>query len=111
MKKRGLLYLSVPNMARIQNRIKLILGKSIRDSIDDYFDQLDKGKNMIVGLHWREYTDVEIRVMLEKLGFEIIRSKFRQYSTVIRRKVRICLVINRLKRVVPRKRVIIFVPL
>jgi len=71
--KDGFLYIGMPNQARILNRIRLLLGKSIHDSIDHYFRQLDKNDNMIVGLHWREYTLDETVEMTERLGFRTVR--------------------------------------
>lgn len=70
----GLLYLSLPNIARLTNRLKLLLGNSIHNPIDDFFAQLNEKDNMVVGLHWREYTANEIKYMFEKLGFLTLES-------------------------------------
>lgn len=70
----GLLYIALPNLARLSNRIKLLLGLSIHNPIDDFFAQLGDKENMIVGLHWREYTSKEVRYMFEKLGFLTLES-------------------------------------
>ena len=70
----GLLYLSLPNIARLTNRLKLLLGNSIHNPIDDFFAQLNEKDNMVVGLHWREYTSNEIKYMFEKLGFLTLES-------------------------------------
>jgi hypothetical protein len=59
----------MPNQSHIINRIKLLLGKSIHNPIDDFFKQLDRNDNMIVGLHWREYILKETLRMIEKMGF------------------------------------------
>lgn len=67
----GLFYLSLPNIASLKNRIKLLSGKSIHNPIKDYFRQLSKSENMIIGLHWREYNLSEIKEMLEALGFKV----------------------------------------
>ncbi len=72
LKKDGCLYIAMPNQARIGNRIKLFLGKSIHNPIEDFFFQLDRKKNMIVGLHWREYTLAETIQIIERMGFEAI---------------------------------------
>jgi SAM-dependent methyltransferase len=71
LKKDGYIYIGMPNQARIINRIKLLHGKSINNSIDDFFEQLDRNSNMIVGLHWREYTLIETMKMIEKMGFKV----------------------------------------
>jgi len=71
-----LLYLSLPNIASWGNRIRLLKGKSIHDPIEYYFKQLDPNDNMIVGLHWREYTIGEVKQMLEPLGFAVSKQYY-----------------------------------
>lgn len=53
-------------------RVKSLFGISNRDSVDSFFQQLDKNENFVVGMHWREYTLSEACELLEKMGFEII---------------------------------------
>jgi SAM-dependent methyltransferase len=72
----GYIYISMPNQSTIRNRKNLLLGRSIHNPIDDFFKQLDRNENMIVGLHWREYTLTETIYMLEKMGFETIIKYF-----------------------------------
>jgi SAM-dependent methyltransferase len=72
LKTNGRIYIGMPNQSSIVNRVKLIFGRSILNPIDDYFRQLDRSVNMIVGLHWREYTLDETIQMTEKMGFKII---------------------------------------
>lgn len=76
IKKDGFIYIGMPNQSHIINRIKLLLGKSIHNPIDDFFKQLDRNDNMIVGLHWREYTLAESIRMIEKMGFKITKSYY-----------------------------------
>lgn len=76
LKPGGYLYLTVPNLARCGNRINLLRGQSIHNPIRDFFAQLDAKANMMVGLHWREYTGAEVREMLERMGFAIQAQKF-----------------------------------
>ena len=77
LRRNGLLYLTLPNIARLDNRLRLLRGQSIHNKIDDFFEQLDMTKgNMIVSLHWREYTTAEIKEMLERLGFTMIQQKY-----------------------------------
>jgi hypothetical protein len=71
LKINGIFYLSLPNLAKGRNRINMLLGRSINNPINDYFAQLGRKGNMIVGIHWREYTAKEVKEMLEKLGFEV----------------------------------------
>jgi len=72
LKNDGYIYIGMPNQSSIVNRIKLFFGKSIHNPIEDFFKQLDRKDNMIVGLHWREYTLIEIIQMIEKMGFNTI---------------------------------------
>jgi SAM-dependent methyltransferase len=73
LKEDGFLYLSVPNISRLENRIKLLFGKPINNSIDEYFSQLDPTCNFSVGLHWREYTKMELINLLDRIGFKFER--------------------------------------
>lgn len=70
----GYIYIGMPNQASFVNRLKLIFGKSIHNPIEDYYRQLDRNDNMIVGLHWREYTLSETTILIEKMGFETVYS-------------------------------------
>ena len=72
----GYLYLSLPNICSLENRLKLLGGKSIHNSIDDFFTQLNPKCNFSVGLHWREYTKDEIVYLISKTGFDDIRHTF-----------------------------------
>lgn len=70
------LYLSLPNLISLVNRVKLLFGHSIHNPVSDFFAQFSDKGNMIVGLHWREYTAGEIRELLGKLGFMIEKQYF-----------------------------------
>ncbi len=76
LKNDGYIYIGMPNQSRIQNRLKLLLGKTIHSPIGHFFKQLDRNDNMIVGLHWREYTLIEVIQMIEKMGFETIKKYY-----------------------------------
>ena len=76
LKKDGLVYIGMPNQTSLSNRIKLFLGQSIHNPIEDFFNQLNKKKNMIVGLHWREYTLNETTQIIESMGFNIVRKYY-----------------------------------
>jgi len=71
LKKDGILYITTPNQVNLINRIKIILGRSIRNSISDSVTQLDPTKHTICGIHWREYTLEELIQLLEIMGFTI----------------------------------------
>ena len=72
----GYLYLALPNLCSLENRLKLLTGKSIHNPIDDFFAQLNPKCNFSVGLHWREYTKKELVYLLSKTGFEDLKHSF-----------------------------------
>ena len=78
LKDGGYIYIGMPNQTNLTNRIKLIKGRSIHNPIGDYFQQLNKNNNMIVGLHWREYTLNETVELLQKMGFDIVEKYYFQ---------------------------------
>jgi len=72
----GYLYLSLPNLASLPNRLKLLLGRSIHNPISDFAEQLGRKSNMIAGIHWREYTAFELEDLVTMGGFSIIQHDF-----------------------------------
>jgi SAM-dependent methyltransferase len=76
MKPDGILYITTPNQANLINRIKIMAGRSIRNSIYDSVIQLDPARNMICGIHWREYTLQELIRLLETTGFSPSNSRY-----------------------------------
>lgn len=78
MKPGGLLYLTVPNQLSAGNRLKLLRGQTIQASVEQFYQQLDLRLNMIVGLHWREYSKADLFALLEPMGFAIRRHYFYQ---------------------------------
>jgi SAM-dependent methyltransferase len=76
LKPAGYLYVGMPNQARALNRARLLVGKSIHNPVSDFLRQLNRTDNMIVGLHWREYTIGETVSMIEHMGFRVIRQFF-----------------------------------
>ena len=89
LKTNGYLYVGMPNQARVFNRMNALLGRSIHNGIDDFFKQLDRNDNMIVGLHWREYTLNETVEMVERMGFEtVMKYFFKSKGVTERNKIR-----------------------
>ena len=76
LKPEGILYITSPNQASLMNRIKIIFGRSIRNSLSDSVTQVDKTKNTICGIHWREYTLKELIDLLEISGFSLERYSY-----------------------------------
>ena len=70
----------MPNQSRISMRLKSLLGLSNRDSVDSFFQQLDKNENFVVGMHWREYTLKEACELVERMGFEVTKKYY--YSDI-----------------------------
>lgn len=78
LKDDGNIYIGMPNQANLGNRIKLLRGRSIHNPIGDFFKQLDRNDNMIVGLHWREYTLNETIELIHEVGFDIVAKYYFQ---------------------------------
>lgn len=76
LEKGGSLYLSLPNQASLVNRVKLLTGRSIHNPISDFAAQLSRESNMIVGIHWREYTALELQELVLSLGFSMEKCAF-----------------------------------
>lgn len=72
----GYLYLALPNLTSLVNRAKLLFGCSIHNPVPDFAEQLGGGSNMIVGIHWREYTGEELRKLVSLAGFAVMRHYF-----------------------------------
>jgi hypothetical protein len=58
------------------NRLKIIRGRSIRNSITDSVIQVDKTRQTICGIHWREYTLSELTELLGVTGFTKVHHKY-----------------------------------
>lgn len=65
LRKEGFFLLSTPNVVRLANRLKIILGRNIYDCYS---------REGIYGRHNREYTLKEINELLSKAGFNKISS-------------------------------------
>jgi|SRR6185312_14280445 len=76
LKKNGYLYIAMPNQACIDNRLKLIIGRSVCEPVQYFFNQLDKKENYVVSLHWREYTMKEVSEIIERMGFEVTKGYY-----------------------------------
>jgi SAM-dependent methyltransferase len=63
----GLLLLSTPNAASLQNRFRLLRGQSVHTPLTDWMFGLPQAR------HAREYTLDELRQLLQKAGFETVR--------------------------------------
>ena len=72
LKLNGYLYIAMPNSASFIKRIRfLFTGKHPTFTISELFRQLDPNDNMIVGLHWREFSTNDSLKMITPLGFNL----------------------------------------
>ena len=51
----------------------MVKGMSINNPISSLILQLNPRSSMSVGLHWREYTSLELREILNISGFDVIK--------------------------------------
>ena len=66
---------TVPNMARLESRARLLVGRGISSPVAELADQL---RGNTFGLHWREYTMDELVDVVEYAGFEVLETGFLQ---------------------------------
>ncbi len=76
LKRGGIVYITTPNQVNLVHRIKIMTGRSIRNSVYDSVTQLDPARNTICGIHWREYTVREVIQLLEASGFSPLTSRY-----------------------------------
>lgn len=67
-KKGGAVCVSVPNMAKLDRRLKLLCGRSFATPVQSYRDHAG---SKYYGFHWREYTLSEITELFRMNGFGI----------------------------------------
>lgn len=65
----GCLLVTTPNHASLYNRILLLLGKSVNDDFESFFNQIEDFR--IYTGHHREYTRAELKHALEWSGFHV----------------------------------------
>jgi len=72
----GYFYLAMPNGSYLLKRIKyLVSGNTPGFTVDDLFAQLNPNDNMVVGLHWKEYSLSQTIQMVTQIGFEVVRAR------------------------------------
>jgi len=77
LKPGGYFYIAMPNGSYLPRKIKYLVSGNTTPgfTIEQLFAQLNPNDNMVVGLHWREYTLAETIQMISPLGFELIESR------------------------------------
>ena len=76
LKPGGIVYITTPNQVNLLNRITMMQGGSLRNSIRTSVTQIDQSQPTICGIHWREYTVKELVELLETTGFGIKKYSF-----------------------------------
>jgi SAM-dependent methyltransferase len=74
-KKGGTVCVTVPNMAKLDRRLKLLFGRSFATPVESY--QQHAGSKYY-GFHWREYTLSEITELFQISGFGIALARHLQ---------------------------------
>jgi len=76
LRKGGVLAVMTPNQARLINRLRLILGKSVYFPLDYWMgageEHIRKRGEMVFAGHIREYTVDELKKMLNLVGFDVV---------------------------------------
>lgn len=67
----GNAFITVPNQAKLDMRLRLLRGHPIRTPIADYYTFADYNDGDFLGFHWREYLLEEVVELFSKSGFEI----------------------------------------
>lgn len=66
----GRAFITVPNQAKLDNRIQLALGRTVRTPLADYFRFADYHCGEFLGFHWREYLLPELVGLFTGCGFK-----------------------------------------
>jgi SAM-dependent methyltransferase len=72
LKPGGQILLTVPNMAELENRVKLLCGKSIGPPVEGYnqfYNYFETGR--FLGFHWREYVLSEMNYLFSTQKFSV----------------------------------------
>jgi SAM-dependent methyltransferase len=76
LKPGGRVFLTVPNMAELENRVKLLCGKSVGPPVENYnlfYNYSAAGR--FLGFHWREYVLPEMDYLLRTQDFSVVSKK------------------------------------
>ncbi len=71
------MYISTPNIAKLANRIRFLLGRPPMSNIEEFYMN-GHGFNG----HWREYTCTELSAMARMSGLEVLSSTASQMELV-----------------------------
>jgi len=71
LKPGGTLIITTPNLTRLNNRIKMLFGRSINYDITN---------NQTYGAHFREYNKSELNYLLDKSGFKTLKVIYKDFN-------------------------------
>ena len=71
LKPGGQAFITVPNMAKLESRLHLLFGRSIRTPIDDYYQCQEADEGRFLGFHWREYVLAELLELFKRQSFRL----------------------------------------
>ena len=91
----GRAFITVPNQAKLGNRIQLALGKPVRTLLADYFRFADYNCGEFLGFHWREYLLSELVALFTGCGFKAEVAAHLNYSFQVQERTTLA---RRLKR-------------
>lgn len=69
----GRVIITTPNHASLYNRLSLLVGRSVNDSFDYYFNTC--AEHIVYPGHHREFTRGELRRALEATSFDVVESR------------------------------------
>lgn len=78
LKPGGEALITVPNMAELENRAKLLLGKSIGTPVENYVQNYEYAAGSFLGFHWREYVLAELTTLFGSQNFSIVSARHLQ---------------------------------
>lgn len=67
----GRIFLTVPNIASLYHRVRLLFGKSIYGDITTFKKELNASEDRAFERHWREYTKAELVALVSAAGAEV----------------------------------------
>jgi SAM-dependent methyltransferase len=71
LKPGGAAFIAVPNLAKLDSRLTLLLGKTTRTPIAEYCKFYEYEGGRFLGFHWREYVLSELVELFAKQNFKI----------------------------------------
>jgi SAM-dependent methyltransferase len=75
LKPGGEACITVPNVAKLEKRIRLFVGGSIATPVADYRHFYDYSGGVFLGFHWREYTLEELVDLFKSQEFQVVSAR------------------------------------